>query len=196
MPDPEGFSLRGKEEVDLPWDGKLVFYNCIVGGVIDQRYLPSIMKGILEVMESGPLTSSYARDIRVMVYDGKMHSVDSNDISFKIAGAHAFKEAFLNAKPKLLEPVELMELKAPEQMIGSVMTELQSRRAVIQGVHMEANYQILKCEIPTAELSDFSSQLRSITQGRATYNSKFKGYNPVPAHIQEALVRENQLVTV
>ena len=196
MPEPEGFSLRGKEVVELAWDGKLVFYNCIVGGVIDQRYLPSIMKGILEVMESGPLTGSYARDIRVMVYDGKMHSVDSNDISFKIAGAHAFKEAFLNAKPKLLEPVELMELKAPEQMIGSVMTELQSRRAVIQGVHMEANYQILKCEIPSSELSDFSSQLRSITQGRATYSTRFKGYNPVPFNIQQTLIREQQLLTV
>lgn len=196
MPEPEGFSLRGKEEVDLPWDGKLVFYNCIVGGVIDQRYLPSIMKGILEVMESGPLTDSYARDIRVMVYDGKMHAVDSNDISFKIAGAHAFKEAFLNAKPKLLEPVDLMELRAPEAMIGSVMTELQSRRAIIQGVDVETNYQVLKCEIPTAELSNFSSQLRSITQGRATYSTKFKGYNPVPSHIQDQLIKENKTVTV
>jgi elongation factor G len=196
MPEPEGFSLRGKEVVDLPWDGKLVFYNCIVGGVIDQRYLPSIMKGILEVMESGPLTQSYARDIRVMVYDGKMHSVDSNDISFKIAGAHAFREAFLNAKPKLLEPVHTMELRAPESMIGSVMTELQSRRAIIQGIDMETNYQILRCEIPTAELSNFSTQLRSITQGRATYTTKFKGYNSVPSHIQEELIKENQTITV
>ena len=196
MPEPEGFSLRGKEEVDLPWDGKLVFYNCIVGGVIDQRYLPSIMKGILEVMESGPLTESYARDIRVMVYDGKMHSVDSNDISFKIAGAHAFREAFLNAKPKLLEPVDLMELRAPESMIGSVMTELQSRRAIIQGIDVETNYQVLKCEIPSAELSNFSTQLRSITQGRATYSTKFKGYNPVPSNIQEELIKEHKTITV
>lgn len=196
MPEPEGFSLRGKEIVDLPWDGKLVFYNCIVGGVIDQRYLPSVMKGILEVMESGPLTESYARDIRVMVYDGKMHSVDSNDISFKIAGAHAFKEAFLNAKPKLLEPVDLMELRAPESMIGNVMTELQSRRAIIQSVDVETNYQILKCEIPTAELSNFSTQLRSITQGRATYRTRFQSYNPVPNHIQEQLIKENQTITV
>jgi len=195
MPEPEGFSLRGKEEVDLPWDGKLVFYNCIVGGVIDQRYLPSIMKGILEVMDSGPLTASYARDIRVMVYDGKMHSVDSNDISFKIAGAHAFREAFLNAKPRLLEPVDLMELRVPESMTGNVMTELQSRRAIIQGVDVETNYQVLQCEIPTAELSNFSTQLRSITQGRATYKTEFKGYNPVPSYIQEELIKEQQTVT-
>ena len=195
MPEPEGFSLRGKEVVDLPWDGKLVFYNCIVGGVIDQRYLPSIMKGILEVMESGPLTNSYIRDVRVMVYDGKMHAVDSNDISFKIAGSYAFKEAFLNANPKLLEPIEKMQLRVPEQMIGGVMTELQSRRAIIQGIENEAHYQILKCTIPSAELTDFSSQLRSLTQGRATYSTSFDNYSAVPNHIQKQLVKEQELIT-
>ncbi|WP_370392530.1 elongation factor G [uncultured Winogradskyella sp.] len=195
MPEPEGFSIRGKEEVELPWDGKLVFYNCIVGGVIDQRYLPSIMKGILEVMESGPLTDSYIRDVRVMVYDGKMHSVDSNDISFKIAGAQAFKEAFLNANPKLLEPTQQMTLRIPEHMIGNVMTELQSRRAIIQGIETEENYQILKCIIPSAELSDFSSQLRSVTQGRATYSTVFNDYSAVPSHIQKELIKEKDLIT-
>jgi elongation factor G len=196
MPEPEGFSLRGKEVIDLPWDGKLVFYNCIVGGVIDQRYLPSIMKGILEVMESGPLTQSYIRDIRVMVYDGKMHAVDSNDISFKIAGAHAFKEAFLNANPKLLEPTEQMTLRVPETMVGNVMTELQSRRATIQGITNEAHYQILKSVIPSAELTDFSSQLRSITQGRANYRTQFEGYNVVPNHIQKELVKKQEILTL
>ncbi|WP_178988583.1 elongation factor G [Winogradskyella schleiferi] len=195
MPEPEGFSLRGKEVVDLPWDGKLVFYNCIVGGVIDQRYLPSIMKGILEVMESGPLTDSYIRDVRVMVYDGKMHAVDSNDISFKIAGSYAFKDAFLNANPKLLEPTVKMQLRVPEQMIGGVMTELQSRRALIQGIETEAHFQILNCTIPSAELTDFSSQLRSLTQGRATYSSRFDSYSAVPNHIQKQLVKEKELIT-
>lgn len=195
IPEPEGFSLRGKEVVDLPWDGKLVFYNCIVGGVIDQRYLPSIMKGILEVMENGPLTNSYARDIRVMVYDGKMHSVDSNDISFKIAGSHAFKEAFINANPKLLEPTELLTLRAPEEMVGGVMTELQSRRAIIQGIETEDHYQVLRCIIPSAEMSDFSTQLRSLTQGRATYTTKSEGYSPVPAHVQKELIKEQELIT-
>ncbi|MGA9237689.1 elongation factor G, partial [Robiginitalea sp.] len=134
MPEPEGFNIRGKEEIDLPWGGKLVFYNCIVGGVIDLRYLPSIRKGIMEVMESGPLTGSYIRDVRVMVYDGKMHSVDSNDISFKIAGAHAFRDAFLNAGPKLLEPIRELTIKVPEEMVGNIMTDLQSRRAIILGI--------------------------------------------------------------
>ena len=145
MPDPEGFSIRGKEEIDLPWGGKLVFYNCIVGGVIDARYLPSVRKGILEVMEAGPLTGSYIRDVRVMVYDGKMHSVDSNDISFKIAGAHAFKDAFLNAKPKLLEPIQELTVKVPEDMVGSVMTDLQSRRSIILGGRQSQNHQDAGC---------------------------------------------------
>lgn len=191
MEEPQGFNIRGKEEIDLPWGGKLVFYNCIVGGVIDLRYLQSIMKGVLEVMENGPITKSYVRDIRVMVFDGKMHSVDSNDISFKIAGAHAFKEAFLNAKPKLLEPVQALEVKVPEEMVGSVMTDLQSRRSIIQGFENNDNYQILKCVTPSAELYGYSTDLRSLTQGRATFSSDFSSYQPVPQNIQEELIKMN-----
>lgn len=190
MSEPEGFSLRGKEEVDLPWGGKLIFYNCIVGGVIDQRYLPAIMKGVLEVMEEGPLTGSYIRDVRVMVYDGKMHSVDSNDISFKIAGAHAFKEAFLNANPKLLEPANELVVKVPEEMIGNVMTDLQSRRSIIQGFDTLDHYQILKSLTPAAELYGFSTDLRSLTQGKATFSSTFSVYQPVPNNVQQELVKE------
>ncbi len=189
IPEPEGFNIRGKEDIDLNWGGKLVFYNCIVGGVIDTRYLPSIMKGILEVMESGPLTGSYIRDIRVMVYDGRMHSVDSNDISFKIAGAHAFSEAFLNAKPKLLEPKNELIVKVPEDMVGQVMTDLQSRRAIIQGFENSDNYQILNCQIPADELFGYSTDLRSLTQGRATFSTKFSSYQMVPTNIQRQLVK-------
>ena len=191
MAEPEGFNLRGKEEVDLPWGGKLVFYNCIVGGVIDQRYLPSIKKGILEVMEDGPLSKSYVRDIRVMVYDGKMHSVDSNDISFKIAGAHAFKEAFLNSKPKLLEPVNELVVKVPEDMVGNVMTDLQSRRSLIRGIESNNQYQILRCMTPQAELYGYSTDLRSLTQGRASFSSKFSSFEPVPSNIQDKIMKEN-----
>jgi elongation factor G len=194
MEEPEGFNIRGKEEVDLPWGGKLIFYNCIVGGVIDQRYLPSIMKGILEVMEEGPLTGSFIRDVRVMVYDGKMHSVDSNDISFKIAGAHAFKEAFLNANPKLLEPTLDLTVKVPEDVVGNVMTELQTRRAIIQGIESADNYQILKCIAPEAELFGFSTDLRSLTKGRATFKTSFSSYQPVPANVQNELVNKKELV--
>ncbi|MCX2719612.1 elongation factor G [Lentiprolixibacter aurantiacus] len=191
IPEPEGFNIRGKEEVDLPWGGKLVFYNCIVGGVIDARYLPSIKKGILEVMEEGPLTGSYIRDVRVMVYDGKMHSVDSNDISFKIAGAHAFKEAFLNAKPKLLEPIEELTVKVPEEMVGNVMTDLQSRRSVIQGIDSEDHFQILRCSVPQAELAGYSTNLRSLTQGKGTFVSAFSSFQAVPRNVQETLVSSN-----
>lgn len=190
MPEPEGFNIRGKEEIDLPWGGKLVFYNCIVGGVIDLRYLPSIRKGIMEVMESGPLTGSYIRDVRVMVYDGKMHTVDSNDISFKIAGAHAFRDAFLNAGPKLLEPIRELTIKVPEEMVGSIMTDLQSRRAIILGIESRDNYQILRSVIPEAELYDYSTNLRSLTQGKATFHSEFHAFEPVPQHIQQELVKE------
>jgi len=190
MPEPEGFSLRGKDEVDLPWGGKLIFYNCIVGGVIDQRYLPSVMKGVLEVMEDGPLTGSFIRDVRVMVYDGKMHSVDSNDISFKIAGAHAFKEAFLNANPKLLEPTNEVVVKVPEEMVGNVMTDLTSRRSIIQGIDSNDNYQILKSITPAAELYGYSTDLRSLTQGRATFSTKFSSYQPVPSNVQNELIKE------
>jgi elongation factor G len=190
MPEPEGFNIRGKEEIDLPWGGKLVFYNCIVGGIIDLRYLPSIRKGILEVMETGPLTGSYIRDVRVMVFDGKMHTVDSNDISFKIAGAHAFRDAFLNAGPKLLEPIRELTIKVPEEMVGSIMTDLQSRRAIILGIESLENYQKLRSVLPEAELYNYSTELRSLTQGKATFHSRFHAYEPVPEHIQQELVRE------
>ncbi|MGB5646256.1 MAG: elongation factor G [Muriicola sp.] len=188
MVEPQGFNIRGKEEIDLPWGGKLVFYNCIVGGVIDTRYLPSIRKGILEVMESGPLTGSFIRDVRVMVYDGKMHPVDSNDIAFKIAGAHAFKEAFLNANPKLLEPVQEVTVKVPEDTVGSVMTDLQSRRSIIQGIDSVDHFQILKCAVPEAELYRYSTDLRSLTQGKATFSAVFSAFKAVPNHIQQNLI--------
>ncbi len=191
MAEPNGFNVRGKEEEELPWGGKLIFYNCIVGGVIDLRYLPSVKKGILEVMEEGPLTKSYVRDIRVMVYDGKMHSVDSNDISFKIAGAHAFKEAFLNSKPKLLEPVNDLVVKVPEDMVGNVMTDLQSRRSLIKGIESNDQYQILKCTTPQSELYGYSTDLRSLTHGRASFSSKFSSFEPVPQGVQDRIIKEN-----
>ncbi|MCA0932272.1 elongation factor G [Lutimonas saemankumensis] len=190
MDEPEGFNIRGKEEVDLKWGGKLIFYNCITGGVIDTRYLPAIMKGILEVMEEGPLTGSYARDIRVMVFDGKMHSVDSNDISFKIAGAHAFKAAFLDAKPKLLEPILDLEVKVPEELLGNVMTDLQSRRSIIMGMDSDGKHQIIKAKVPEAEMYKYSTSLRSQTQGRATFSTKFASFEPVPSNVQSELIQE------
>ncbi|MGI9532702.1 elongation factor G [Lutimonas sp.] len=189
--EPEGFNIRGKEEIDLKWGGKLIFYNCITGGVIDTRYLPAVMKGILEVMEEGPLTGSYARDIRVMVYDGKMHSVDSNDISFKIAGAHAFKAAFLDAKPKLLEPILDLEVRVPEELMGNVMTDLQSRRSIIMGMDSDGKHQIIKAKVPEAEMYKYSTSLRSQTQGRATFSTDFASFEPVPSNVQSELVKES-----
>ncbi|NUM32319.1 MAG: elongation factor G [Bacteroidetes bacterium] len=192
MPEPQNMQIRGKEEIKLPWGGVLVFYNCIVGGVIDTRFLPSIKKGILEVMEKGPITGSYARDVRVMVYDGKMHPVDSNDISFKIAGAHAFKEAFLNAKPKLLEPVHDLEVYVPEDKMGDIMTDLQSRRAIILSMDGKGKYQTIKARIPLAEMFGYSTAIRSITQGKGSFKSKFAEYALVPPAIQAELLKAYQ----
>ena len=192
MPEPEGFNIRKKEEVDLDWGGKLVFYNCIVGGVIDTRYLPAVLKGILEVMEEGPLTKSYARDIRVMLFDGKMHAVDSNDISFKIAAAHAFKEAFLNAKPKLLEPIHELTVKVPEELMGNVMTDLQSRRSIILGMDSDGKYQTIKAKTPLAEMYKYSTTLRSITQGRGSFSTEFSSFELVPNNVQEELIKKEE----
>jgi len=190
MSDPDGFNIRKKEVVDLEWGGKLVFYNCIVGGVIDVRYLPSVLKGILEVMEEGPLTKSYARDIRVMLFDGKMHPVDSNDISFKIAAAHAFKDAFLNAKPKLLEPIHELNVKVPEELMGNVMTDLQSRRSIILGMDSDGKYQTIKTKTPLAEMYKYSTTLRSITQGRGSFSTKFSNFELVPNSVQGELIKQ------
>ncbi len=192
MPEPTEYSVRGKEVIDLEWGGKLVFYNCIVGGVIDTRFIPSILKGVMEKMEEGPISGSYVRDVRVMVYDGKMHAVDSNDISFKIAGMMAFKEAFLKAEPLLLEPVYDLEVMMPEEALGEVMSDLQTRRAVILGIDVVKNMQIIKARVPLAELDRYSTTLRSLSQGRASFAQQFYEFEPVPHEIQMKLAKELQ----
>lgn len=190
MPDPTDIKLRGVEEHELPWGGKLVFCNCIVGGVIDGRFMPAILKGVMEVMENGPVTGSYARDIRVLVYDGKMHAVDSNEISFKIAGIQAFKEAFLKASPMLLEPVYHLEVLVPDEYTGDVMTDLQGRRALVEGIDTEGTYQKISARVPLAEMNRYTTTLSSISQGRATYSQEFLEYAQVPGDIQAKLMSE------
>ena len=182
-------NVRGKEEHDLPWGGKLVFYNCIVGGVIDTRFLPAIMKGLMEKMEEGPLTGSYARDICVSVFDGKMHPVDSNEISFKIAGAKAFSDAFKNAGPKIMEPVYDVEVLVPSDRMGDVMSDLQGRRAMIQGMSSEKGFEKIEARVPLAEMGKYSTVLSSITSGRAMFSMKFVEYAPVPGDLQGDLLK-------
>lgn len=182
--------VRDKEEVQLPWGGKLIFNNCITGGVIDSRFIPSILKGVMDKMNEGPLTGSYVRDIAVSVYDGKMHPVDSNDISFKIAGMMAFKDAFHQAEPQLLEPIYDVEIEMPEDLMGDVMSELQSRRSIITGMDARGGYQVIKAKTPLAELDKSSVSLRSITQGRARIKSVFADYQPVPPDLQKKLTEE------
>lgn len=194
MPEPTEYTVRSKEFIDLEWGGKLAFYNCIVGGVIDARFIPSILKGILEKMEEGPITGSYVRDVRVCVFDGKMHPVDSNDISFKIAGMMAFKEAFLNADPVVLEPIYDLEVLVPEEMMGDVMGDLQTRRSMIMGIDAKGNFQVIKARTPLAELDRYSTALRSLTQGRASFTQRFAEYVQVPYEIQQKLAKQAQEV--
>jgi elongation factor G len=188
--DPTDFPVRGKEEHKLTWGGKLIFNNCIVGGSIDARFMPAILKGIFERLEEGPLTGSYARDIVVYVYDGKMHPVDSNEISFKLAGRHAFSAAFKNAGPKIMEPIYDLEVRIPEDMMGAVMTDLQGRRAVIMGMDSDGKNQIIKAKVPLAEMDKYSTSLSSLTSGRGSFSMKYAEYSQVPMDVQAKLLKE------
>ncbi len=201
MPDPTVFKfggqeyrmhIKGKEEVDLEWGGKLVFINSVVGGAIDTRFMPAILKGVMERMEQGPLTGSYARDVRVIVYDGKMHPVDSNELSFMLAARNAFSAAFKEAGPKILEPIYDLEVYVPADFMGDVMSDLQGRRALIMGMDSEAGYQKLQAKIPLKELSNYSISLSSITGGRASFTTKFASYELVPNDIQQQLIKEHE----
>ncbi|NQW29546.1 MAG: elongation factor G [Ignavibacteria bacterium] len=185
MPAPAGINVRGTEEHQLAWGGKLVFINGIVGGVIDQRFLPAILKGVMEKMYEGPITGSYVRDVRVSVYDGKMHAVDSNEAAFKTAGRMAFKDAFVKADPQLLEPIYNVEVVIPEDQVGDVMSDLPVRRGEIVGITVDGHYQTLQCRMPLMELDNYSTILRSLTQGRASHSAEFTEYVPVPANLQQ-----------
>ncbi len=199
MPDPTSYKFgnqefkinaKSKEEVDLEWGGKLVFINSVVGGAIDTRFMPAILKGIMSRMEQGPLTGSYARDVRVVVYDGKMHPVDSNELSFMLAGRHAFSDAFKNAGPKLLEPIYDVEVFVPGDKMGDVMSDLQGRRGMIIGSESENGYEKLIAKVPLKSLSSYSTTLSSITGGRASFIMKFASYELVPTDIQQKLMKE------
>ncbi|NSW94928.1 MAG: elongation factor G, partial [Bacteroidales bacterium] len=182
-------SVRAKDEIDLEWGGKLVYVNCIVGGSIDARFMPAILKGIMEKMEVGPLTGSYARDIRVYVYDGKMHPVDSNEISFRLAGRNAFSTAFKNAGPKILEPIYDVEIMVPSDRMGDVISDLQGRRGIVLGMSSEKRFEVIKARVPLAEMNKYSTALSSITGGRAVYTMKFAEYAQVPGEVQEAVIK-------
>ena len=201
MPDPPTYKLngqeikmnvKGREEINLEWGGKLVFINTVVGGAIDTRFMPAILKGIMERMEKGPLTGSYARDVRVIVYDGKMHPVDSNELSFMLAARHAFSDAFKAAGPKILEPIYDLEVYVPSDYMGDVMSDLQGRRALIMGMDSEAGYQKLQAKIPLKELSNYSISLSSITGGRASFTTKFASYELVPNDLQQQLIAAHE----
>ena len=183
-------NVKTKEEFDLEWGGRLEFYNCVVGGAIDARFMPAILKGLNDKMTEGPLTGSYARDIRVFVYDGKMHPVDSNEISFILAARNAFKEAFRNAGPKIMEPIYNVEIMTPADYMGACMSDLQNKRALIEGMSSDKGFSILKARVPLAELYRYSTTLSSLTSGAATFTMEFADYQPVPADVQTKLLAE------
>ena len=183
-------NVRDTQEIPLAWGGKLVVHNCIVGGAIDARFIPAIVKGLMDRMEQGPLTGSYARDVRVCIYDGKMHPVDSNEISFRLAGRNAFSEAFRNANPKVLEPVYDVEVMVPGDVMGDVMSDLQGRRAIIMGMSSENGFEKIIAKVPLKEISSYSTALSSITGGRSSFSMKFAGYELVPADVQAVLLKE------
>jgi elongation factor G len=183
-------SIRDKQEIPLEWGGMLVIYNCIVGGAIDARFIPAIVKGIMDRMEQGPLTGSYARDVRVCIYDGKMHPVDSNEISFRLAARHAFSDAFRNANPKVLEPVYDVEILLPSDSMGGVQSDLQGRRGIMMDMSSSNGLEKIKAKIPLKEMASYSTALSSITGGRASFNMKFASYELVPADVQAQLLKE------
>ncbi|MCG8373241.1 MAG: elongation factor G [Balneolales bacterium] len=191
MPAPDDMKVRNVDEHELPWGGKMVFQNCIVGGVIDNRFMPAIVKGIMEKMENGPMSGCRARDIRVSVFDGSMHSVDSNEAAFKTAARMAFKNGFMDANPQLLEPVYEVTVTVPSDYMGDVMSDLGTRRGQIQGMDAEGALQQIKAHVPLEELDHYSTRLKSMTQGSATYSRNFSHYAPVPFDIQERVVKEN-----
>lgn len=183
-------SVRDTQEIPLAWGGKLVVCNCIVGGAIDSRFIPAIVKGLMDRMEQGPLTGSYARDVRVCIYDGKMHPVDSNEISFRLAGRNAFSQAFREANPKVLEPVYDVEVLVPGDVMGDVMSDLQGRRAIIMGMSSENGFEKISARVPLKEMSSYSTSLSSITGGRSSFTMKFNGYELVPGEVQDKLLKE------
>jgi elongation factor G len=189
MPNQTKYPIRGTETHELPWGGKLIFNNCIVGGSIDARFMPAILKGIMEKLEQGPLTGSYARDIVVNIYDGKMHPVDSNEMAFKLAGRNAFKDGFKNAGPKILEPIYDVVVTVPAESMGGVMTDLQGRRAIVMGMDSEGKYQIIRAKAPLAEMNRYSTALSSLTSGRGTFSMSYAEYQQVPTDVQQALLK-------
>ena len=183
-------NIKSSESYDLEWGGKLEFFNCVVGGAIDVGFMPAILKGVNEKMSEGPLTGSYARDIRVYVYDGKMHPVDSKEIAFIVAGRNAFKEAFRNAGPKIMEPIYNVDIITPSEFVGPCMSDLNTRRGMIIDQEMDGNFTILHAKVPLAELYRYSTTLSSLTGVSATFSMNFSDYQPVPGDVQTKLLAE------
>ena len=174
----------------LPRGTGIEFKSELVGQNIDRAFVPSIEKGVKQVVEVGPLSGNRVIDVKAAVFDGKQHPVDSKDIAFQIAGRGAFRDAFVNADPALLEPIYEVEITVPEDYMGDVMGDVSSRRGKVLGMDSDGQFQIIKAEVPLANLYKYSTILRSITHGRAYHRRKFSKYAVCPRDVQEKIVEE------
>ncbi|MDD4957593.1 MAG: elongation factor G [Candidatus Omnitrophica bacterium] len=174
----------------MPRGGGFEFVDEVVGGAIPKQFVGSCEKGVINAMAKGIIAGHPVVDVRVMVYDGKTHPVDSKDIAFQIAAAHAFKECFEQAKPVLLEPVMNVELTVPEENMGDITGSLSSRRGRVQGMDSEGGMQVVKAQLPLEEMYKYANELKSLTGGRATYTMAFSHYDPVPPNIAQKIIAE------
>jgi elongation factor G len=166
------------------------FVNGIVGGVVPREYIPAVDKGIKEAMEGGVIAGFPVVDVKVTLYDGSYHDVDSSEMAFKIAGSMCFKEGTKKARPVLLEPIMKVEVVTPEDYMGDVMGDLNSRRGMIQGMEEAPAGRIVRAEVPLAQMFGYATTLRGSTQGRATYSMEFSKYSEVPGSIAETIIKK------
>ena len=188
---PTDISVRGEATIETAWGSKVEFIDGIVGGVIDmRRFFGAIQKGVMEATQDGPIAGYPVGDVRVVIYDGGMHSVDSNENAFKTAARMCFRAAFRDASPIMLEPIYDVKVTVPESYVGDVMGDLNTRRGRIQGIEAEGVFQNIIVQVPEAELYRYSTLLRSITQGRGIHSASFSRYEPMPRHVQDKVVEE------
>jgi len=177
------------ELVPLERSEGFIFEDKIVGGVVPRQYIPAVEKGIVEAMEQGVLAGYPVVDVKAVLYDGSYHTVDSSEMAFKIAGAMAFRGAMEQSSPVLLEPIMDVEVTVPENFMGDIMGDLNSRRGRIQGMIPGEGVQTIKAQVPMSEMFKYSIELRSMTQGRASFTSKFSHYEEVPAHLSDQVIQ-------
>ncbi len=195
-PVPGAYQVRGEELEDLPWGGKFHFINSIVGGSIDARFVPAVKKGVLETLQRGAFAGYPMTNVRVILHDGKMHAVDSNENAFKTAARMCFKQGVKECRPQLMEPIWNIEVVAPIDHMGDIMSDLSSRRGRILGMDSRGTAQVIKAQIPLAELYGYAARIRGLTQGRGSYTRTFSHYEEMPREVESKIVASANLEEV